>query len=94
MTNGLWTYTDIYQSEMSLRRIGVTSKLLWVKAHLDILHRAWQVPLVSVMPWQPEMKRYEVAASTNCLALGLDIQYLDNAPENNLTSYLCQDFIF
>lgn len=82
MINGLWTYTDIYQSKMSLRRIGVTSKLFWVKADLDILHLAWQAPLVSVMPWQREMKKYEVGASTNYLAWGLDIQYLDNIPED------------
>lgn len=38
--------------------------------------------LVSVMPWQPEMKRDEVGASTNDLASGLDIQDLDNIPED------------
>lgn len=90
MTNGLWTYTNIYKSKMSLRKIGVTSKLFWVKADPDILHLAWQVLLVSVMPWQPEMKRWwedeeiqEIqGASTNYLAWGLDIQYLDNILEN------------
>lgn len=34
------------------------------------------------MPWQPEMKRDEVGASTNDLASGLDIQDLDNIPED------------
>ena len=37
--------------------------------------------LVSVMPWQPEMERDEVGASTNDLASRLGIQDLDNIPE-------------
>lgn len=34
------------------------------------------------MPWQPEMERDELEASTNYLTSGLDIQDLGNIPED------------
>lgn len=72
MTNGLWTYTDIYQWKISQKRIGATSKLFRVKADLDIVPDKFF--LVSVMPWQPDVERDEVAASMHDLASGLGIQ--------------------